>query len=822
MAQIPSFLPIPKHLLSKLQRVPGFGVTIIAGPVGYGKTTAIKHLVNSHPDADVHWCPTLWDDRDTGWRSCCDVVARIDPEAGEALLGIDLFNGGGKQAARVLRKIRCINKRTTYLIVDDVHRLFGIVPPVLLPALMDHSCSYLHVIVSGSGFNAQEANRYTARPTQWIIQEDLAYTQADIKEHLLSTGVGDAAARAEVIHRATHGWPVAVAQWLQTPGSAEDACAVRLDELIGRLTFNRLSSVQQEQLLALAYCDAFGEADACALWGTESFSRADAGLVSQLPLLRADEGTGLWHVPPPLQTFLRTRLKHASAQVNHRVNTAVGNWLARRGDTVGAIGRYYAAGNHEAILQLDLKLMSHTIIDGTPFTAIAREVLQQTPMAVKRAHPISLLRLAYHLYGADDFSGYDLAMAEAQTFMTLEGDPKLYGEWLLMHMWKHMPDIARMHEVLREALRYLELPARAIPREEPFLFGTPTLALLFYDVPGEGDLVADRIADWLKDYRRALGGKGGGAPHLYRAELQFLRMSLVEATALAYTALPQAEQEQQLGILYGIALLLARIAVLRRSPEGVVSALSMMDTYREQFATAEGQAMWAYIYASVRNLILSIAEDEGVKLEGVKACTPLPSGDSVLAHLALYARMAEKLRQGDVLSAIGEMEAVLSASSRCSSLTLLQLYGALGVAWMMAGSVERSVPFFTRAMELAKPDNLLAPLIAYDDIYSILLNDPRAQPWVPFMKEVMAHAQKLRDAWGTGKAASQQPRSHLLLTRRELEVARLAAKGLRNAEIAAQLYVSENTVKRHLQMVFRKLDIDRRSQLTGILGETKH
>ena len=55
------------------------------------------------------------------------------------------------------------------------------------------------------------------------------------------------------------------------------------------------------------------------------------------------------------------------------------------------------------------------------------------------------------------------------------------------------------------------------------------------------------------------------------------------------------------------------------------------------------------------------------------------------------------------------------------------------------------------------------------------------------------------------------------LTGRERDVAELAAKGLRNHEIAEQLFISENTVKRHLKSAFQKLNSDRRSRLVEML-----
>jgi LuxR family maltose regulon positive regulatory protein len=51
------------------------------------------------------------------------------------------------------------------------------------------------------------------------------------------------------------------------------------------------------------------------------------------------------------------------------------------------------------------------------------------------------------------------------------------------------------------------------------------------------------------------------------------------------------------------------------------------------------------------------------------------------------------------------------------------------------------------------------------------------------------------------------------LTAREREIALLAAKGLKNSEIAEKLIVTENTVRTHLHAVFQKLDIDKRTKL---------
>lgn len=56
----------------------------------------------------------------------------------------------------------------------------------------------------------------------------------------------------------------------------------------------------------------------------------------------------------------------------------------------------------------------------------------------------------------------------------------------------------------------------------------------------------------------------------------------------------------------------------------------------------------------------------------------------------------------------------------------------------------------------------------------------------------------------------------LRITPREMEILHLIARGLSNREIAAELFVSENTVKTHSSRLFDKLNARRRTQAVQI------
>jgi DNA-binding NarL/FixJ family response regulator len=66
------------------------------------------------------------------------------------------------------------------------------------------------------------------------------------------------------------------------------------------------------------------------------------------------------------------------------------------------------------------------------------------------------------------------------------------------------------------------------------------------------------------------------------------------------------------------------------------------------------------------------------------------------------------------------------------------------------------------------------------------------------------------------RGALQPPRSSATeeLTTREIEVLRLVAAGLTNAEVAGRLVVSIRTVHAHLRSIYRKLNVGSRSAAT--------
>ncbi|MFG2358812.1 helix-turn-helix transcriptional regulator [Streptomyces sp. NPDC048521] len=86
-----------------------------------------------------------------------------------------------------------------------------------------------------------------------------------------------------------------------------------------------------------------------------------------------------------------------------------------------------------------------------------------------------------------------------------------------------------------------------------------------------------------------------------------------------------------------------------------------------------------------------------------------------------------------------------------------------------------------------------------------------AVPWA-------ARAERELRAAGQATRTAADARGVATLTPQELEIARLAASGLSNKQIAERLYVSPRTVSTHLYQIFPKLGITRRAALRDAIG----
>ena len=135
------------------------------------------------------------------------------------------------------------------------------------------------------------------------------------------------------------------------------------------------------------------------------------------------------------------------------------------------------------------------------------------------------------------------------------------------------------------------------------------------------------------------------------------------------------------------------------------------------------------------------------------------------------------------------------------------------VSHLATGDREKAVTLVEHAAERALPDGLLFTFGSF----SVLLQGLTDEVIKEKYPALIGRFSEVKERFATGWAALHDVMSleeiPSDLTQREYEVAKLAAAGLRNSEIAEKLTVTESTVRTHMRTIFQKLQIDRRAKL---------
>ena len=133
------------------------------------------------------------------------------------------------------------------------------------------------------------------------------------------------------------------------------------------------------------------------------------------------------------------------------------------------------------------------------------------------------------------------------------------------------------------------------------------------------------------------------------------------------------------------------------------------------------------------------------------------------------------------------------------------------------GDTDRAVHHIDKALALALPDRLLGPLAEHRRQLGHLLDDRLALVDPEALKELKALHKQLNAGWTKLHNAVLEKCVSADLSAREREVARLAAFGLSDAQIAGQLGLSKSTVKSLISMATNKTGSMKRAELVAFI-----
>ena len=134
-----------------------------------------------------------------------------------------------------------------------------------------------------------------------------------------------------------------------------------------------------------------------------------------------------------------------------------------------------------------------------------------------------------------------------------------------------------------------------------------------------------------------------------------------------------------------------------------------------------------------------------------------------------------------------------------------------------AGARAEALACLGKALSLGRPEHYVRSFLDEGEglvklLYLAKMRDLEGT----YAAELLGAAREGNSAQLPGRQMLPQP-----LTAREIDVLKLIDRGCSNQDIAAQLYISLATVKRHISNIYNKLDVESRTQAVAVAKELK-
>ncbi len=362
-----------------------------------------------------------------------------------------------------------------------------------------------------------------------------------------------------------------------------------------------------------------------------------------------------------------------------------------------------------------------------------------------------------------------------------------------------------MRDCITEADRLLEgEPSFLIKRKAEFTFAAPHQTYIYFRERGKYRETMEFMAAQFLIYPKLTDGCGTGCEYLAMAEYALETADWLGAELNAFKTIYKAQTKEQTGIIICANFTLIRLYLYQGKINDALEFLRQLRTdvtsENNPFYNTTLDLIDGYLYACLKRypsipLWLQTGDMTPAQFlfQGV-AFNYIVYGKAVL--------LSRNYIQLEILT--GEFKHYFSVLQNQLGFLHNQILDA--VAKYRLYGMDAGCASLWDAISMAREDHILLPFAEYASaIIEMVRSLCHAHPRDGYVKEILEACEQYLSNL---KHASQ---SAVSLSRRELEILALTAEGLKRDEIAARLYLAQDTVKNHLESIYRKLEVSGRT-----------
>lgn len=830
-------------------------VTTVVAPAGYGKSIAVAQWKEWARDRPVAWIDLQTID-DDGVRFARSLDAELAAALGDSAPRLDLVDTGGRSLGADLVDVLVEDLALVADVVLVLDNFEAVTEPALVAdvaALIERAPPSLHVVVVSRSDPPIGASLLRLRGELAELRRDALAMDVDEAARLLAgtAGVELDDASLDLLVQRTSGWPAALQLAALSMRDGDDAAGFvarfsGTDRYVAEyLTDEVLRTCTPAERRFLVETSVFVRLNGplCdAVTGTSGSRTMLASLARGGMLLTRDDGPGDWYrYHPLLREMLRTELEVGEPARHRELLLRAAAWHRDVDDDLETASAYLVAARAWGQL-LELTQIHGRACFERGMTTMLRSRVDAIPEDVRATSTLVVLTSAalHLLCGQSRLADDELTQLEHDQRLTTWEGAVVQTTRTAMVAWHLEP-----RRALDAGRRALELVAEVAPDDEPVdVLGITSLgslevialvgmgrAMHYLDRDEEAQELLVRATEqshraYLPWYLHSLG---------VRSTVAAMSGDLRAATSLASRVVAVAS-EAGLGSHPATAEAHLAIAVVRREQDALPEAAYALHRALELVRANHrwpltrlhaAESAWLGLATGDRRPALHLLDDGAAGVAGdrqpyaarlvsVAARSLLAAGEprAAAALLAEHPDLGDsedvRLVELAVAVACRELDRAhglvegLEASARPRTVVECRLRHALldDLAGDRSGAIDR----FAAAVEIGAAHGLRRVFLdAGPEVLALARTHHERSP-TSFVRSFLEREPD------DGPAASVRVAGLVeQLTDRETAVLYYLPTRLSNAEIAARLYVSVNTVKTHLKHLYRKLEVESRA-----------
>lgn len=804
-----------------LSAVYDYPLAILEAPMGYGKTTAVKKFIETEILKHFWFTfPDLSNSELVFWSKFTDEIVKIDAQAGLALksLGLPYDAPQTEKVLQILSDV--ITGDNLLMVLDDYHLARDKGMKKLIMRLVREELDGLHILLITRDTSDIEFIDLLSKGLCCVLsRQHLKFTESEMRDYCLMMLDGITDSDLYKICEYTDGWISFIyIILLSLENGIPVGMCTTIEEMVEKALFTPYDKDIQYFLLTLSIMEDFTVEQAEYVTGNKNTALILKKLNKENAFVLYDEKSRTYTIHSILRDYLRLKQNFSQEEICG-LYERLGDWYLGRQEFQRAYGYWNRAGQAERILSHmnEPQNIRNVLIgfEGSDdmFDSIPREILFQYPLAY-------LLHIFHSfIQGKQNATlGWPERLDELKRYyeqidiMDETYRNRILGEIMIIRKLSHFNHLREMISFDKEILRLLNgQNSYILLRGYTFTFGSLQLLYLYFRDAGSFRELSD-ISSKYVDFIEFSNGWGMGCDSLAQAEyaLETGDFDNVEQNVLQTIA--KAETMSQIYIIICAIFCLIRLRIVQdRLPE----ALDLLEQLQRDakkinrpFYNSAVDLCRGYIFACLCQpeqipswLQTGDMESANMYYMGF-SYSYLVYGKAVLAQKK-YAKLDALTTPFNKYFSVYSNQLGFIHNQIFESVAKCNLYGtSTGAAILEA------------ALNTARADRLVMPFVeSSPHITDILQLIVQNNPGDEYLDHILTLCQKYNQTIKGLIYPSVQ------LSQREIDILSLAAEGLSRKEMAARLYISEETVKSHFKNIYQKLGVNSKVSAIRIAQE---